>query len=567
MKQTLLAVLAASTFLSTGSLSAVSAAEIAALSKIDAVTVYPRGAEVTRVTTVSVAAGDHTLVLDNLPGEIDPQSIRVEGSAGGSVEIGSVDSRLVHVTGEAETASQRQAIEDRIENLRDEQAALERQNQNINYQRELIQDLARRPFVTGQSSDKDLRVDSAELGNLFDMVAARLQALDSRALDIGIKSRGVSEQIQDLQTELGALAPKQRTKAVVTVHLSSEAETSGTFSIKYRIHNAGWRPFYDARLNMVDAAAKPALSLVRRAEIVQNTTEDWSDVALTLSTARPVGATAAPELLSQALILADRRNAGLVGQMNMMVGKADEASESFADLKKERRLAAPSLESDAITLREAEISVAGFQALYAISGRVSVDNSGTAKKVRIAANDIDASLSAHAVPALDPNAYLTASFTFDGETPLLPGRVLLYRDNVFMGQGAMPLLSPGEKHAMGFGVDDNIKIKRTEVLSETSESGLISTDLVQENSWLIEVQNLHVQTMPVRIYDRMPYSTHEDIKISLLRGTTQPSDRNVDNKRGVLAWDYEMAKGEEQTIRFGYRVSSPKDMPIQIGMR
>lgn len=564
MKQTLFAVLAASTFLSTASL--VSAAEIEALSKIDAVTVYPQGAEVTRVTTVNVTAGDHTLVLDDLPGEIDPQSIRVEGSAGAGVEIGSVDSKLVHVTGDAETAPQRRRIEGRIEGLRDDHAALERQNGNIKYQRELIQDLARRPFVTGQSSEKDLRVDSAELGNLFDMVAGRLQALDNQALDIRIKSRGINEQIRDLETELAALAPKQRSKAVVTVHLSSEAETSGTFSVKYRIHNAGWRPFYDARLNMVDATAKPELSLVRRAEIVQNTTEDWNDVALTLSTARPVGATAAPELLSQALILANRRIGGV---MDMMSSSADQAQEGFADLKakSERRYAAPTLESDVVRLREAEISVAGFQALYAISGRVSVDNSGSAKKVRIAANDIDASLSAHAVPALDPNAYLTASFTFDGETPLLPGRVLLYRDNVFMGQGALPLLTPGEDHALGFGVDDNIKIKRTEVRSETSESGIISTDLVQENSWLIEVQNLHVQTMPVRIFDRMPHSTHEDIKVSLLRGTTQPSDRNVDNKPGVLAWDYEMAAGEEQTIRFGYRVSSPKDKPIQIGMR
>lgn len=566
MKQTLLAVLAASTFLSTASF--VSAAEIEALSKIDAVTVYPRGAEVTRVTTVDISAGDHTLVLDNLPGEIDTQSIRVEGSAGAPIEIGSVDSRVVHVTGEAETAPQRARIEDQIEILQDERAALSRQNENIKYQRELIQDLARRPFVTGQSSDKDLRVDSAELGNLFDMVAGRLQALDGQALDIRIKLRKVDEDIRDLQTELGALAPKQQTKAIVTVHLSSEAETSGTFSIRYRVHNAGWRPFYDARLTMADAAAKPALSLVRRAEIVQNTTENWNDVALTLSTARPVGATAAPELLSQALILTRPGNGGILG----MYSAGDEAAEpkrrDLADrAMKAERLAAPALEADAVRLREAEVTLAGFQALYGISGRVSVDNSGSAKKVRIAANDIDASLGAHAVPALDPNAYLTASFTFDGETPLLPGRVLLYRDNVFMGQGALPMLTPGQDHALGFGVDDNIKIKRTEVRSETSESGIISTDLVRENTWLIEVQNLHVRTMPVKIYDRMPYSTHEDIKVSLLRGTTQPSDRNVDNKRGVLAWDYELAKGEEQTIRFGYRVSSPKDMPIQVGMR
>ncbi|HMB47775.1 MAG TPA: mucoidy inhibitor MuiA family protein [Afifellaceae bacterium] len=558
MKHTLFAMLAASTFLSP-----VQATEFRAPSKIDAVTVYPQGAEVTRVATVQIAAGDHTLLLDDLPGEVDPQSIRVEGETGEAVEIGSVDSRQVHVTGDAETASQRREIADRIEILRDEFTGLDQMTRNIDYQRTLIQDLARKPFITQNSSDNDLRVDSAELGNLFDLVASRLQALDKRALDAGIRKRQINKQIGDLENQLSELAPQRRVKSVVTVNLSSEAATSGTFRIKYRIHNAGWRPFYDARLSMPETGAEPALSLVRRAEIVQNTTESWDNVDLTLSTARPVGATAAPDLSAYALGFGRYPTdpAPIVGLQNMFSSDTGVAAEARAelDMLKDARL-------KKATQQQAQVEIAGFQALYAIPGRVTVDNQGTAKKVQISADDIDARLSAHAVPLLDPNAYLTASFTVDGETPLLPGRVLLFRDNVYMGQGALPLLTPGEDHALGFGVDDRIKVKRTEVHRETSESGIISMDLVEERSWVIEVQNLHVRTMPVRILDRMPYATHEDINVNLLAGTTKPSERNVERKQGVLAWDYEMAEGDEQTIKFGYRVSSPKDKPLQLGM-
>ena len=46
-----------------------------------------------------------------------------------------------------------------------------------------------------------------------------------------------------------------------------------------------------------------------------------------------------------------------------------------------------------------------------------------------------------------------------------------------------------------------------------------------------------------------------------------PSKRDVDHKRGVLAWEYELAEGEEKTIKFGYRVSSPKDKRILMGMK
>jgi uncharacterized protein (TIGR02231 family) len=559
MKHTLFALLAASTFLSP-----VSAAEINASSKIDVVIVYPQGAEITRVATVEIAAGDHTLILDDLPGEVDPQSIRVEGETGGTVEIGSVDSKLVHVTGDAETASRRSEINDQIEILRDEHAALDQLTQNFDYQRQLIQDLARKPFITQNSSENDLRVDSTELGNLFDLVAGRLQALDKSALDADIRKRQINKDIGDLEKRLSELAPQRRVKAVVSVNLSSEARTSGTFRVKYRIRNAGWRPFYDARLSMPETGAEPALSLVRRAEIVQNTTESWNDVALTLSTARPVGATAAPDLSAYGLGFEQyaTKPASVLGLQNMYSGDGATVAESRAeaDLLKDGRV-------KTVRQQEAQVEIAGFQALYAIAGRVTVDNEGTAKKVQISAEDIDARLSAHAVPLLDPNAYLTASFTVDGETPLLPGRVLLFRDNVYMGQGALPLLSPGEDHALGFGVDDRIKVKRTQVHRETSESGIISTDLVEESSWVIEVQNLHVRTMPVKILDRMPFTTHEDIHVELLAGTTKPSERNVDRKQGVLAWDYELAGGEDQIIKFGYRVSSPKDKPLRLGMR
>jgi uncharacterized protein (TIGR02231 family) len=561
MKHALLAALAATTFLTP-----VQAAEIDAQSRIDAVTVYPQGAEITRIAEVSIAAGEHTLVLDDLPGEIDPQSIRVEGEAGDAVEIGSVDSRVVHVTSEVETAGRRRQIEDTIETLRDETASLDQILQNVEYQRELIQDLARKPFTVGNPAEKELRVDSAELGNLFDLVAGRLQALDRTALDARIRKRAIEKEIGDLQKQLGELAPRQVVKAVVTVNLNSAADTAGTFRVKYRVHNAGWRPFYDARLDMPEDGTEPTLALVRRAEIVQNTTESWDGVGLTLSTARPVGATQVPELSSFGLGFerfegeADRRYRG-----KAMFDKVAPASEPTGVGGLMNMYSSDGAEE--AREQKAEITLAGFQALYAIPGRVTVDNQGTAKKVRISAENIEARLSAMAAPLLDPNAYLTAEFTVDGDMPLLPGRVLLFRDSVFMGQGALPLLSPGEDHALGFGVDDRVRIKRTEVRRETSESGIISTDLVEERSWAIEVENLHVRSMPVRILDRMPFSTHEDISVELLAGTTRPSETNVERKQGVLAWDYELAEGEEKVIRFGYRVSSPKDRPIRLGMR
>ena len=57
-----------------------------------------------------------------------------------------------------------------------------------------------------------------------------------------------------------------------------------------------WAPLYDARLDTGTRERKPALELVRRAEIVQQTGEDWNDVALSVSTVRTAKGGNGPEL-------------------------------------------------------------------------------------------------------------------------------------------------------------------------------------------------------------------------------------------------------------------------------
>ena len=66
----------------------------------------------------------------------------------------------------------------------------------------------------------------------------------------------------------------------------------------YTVRNARWTPLYDARLDTGAKDRKPALELVRRAEITQTTGEDWSNVALSVSTVRTARGGSAPELNS-----------------------------------------------------------------------------------------------------------------------------------------------------------------------------------------------------------------------------------------------------------------------------
>ncbi len=533
------------------------AAYITAQSRIDAVTVFPSGAEVVRLAEARIEAGEHTLIFSGLPGNLQMETIRVEGTSTGKIEIGSVDSRLIAVPSVA-TDTQRKKIEGEIEVLQDERAVLDQTISDAEYQKSLMQQLATVAFAPPPKENEAKRFGAEDLGGLLDLVGNKLQTLSKLILDSRVRQRAIDRQIGDLSNELLRLAPQDEQRVAVTVHLAAPVATAGTFKLKYRIAEAGWRPIYDARLVSPEKNAKARIELVRRADVMQSTTESWNNVALTLSTARPLGATTAPDMHPQQIAAHDEGRIENYAQRSLNLNAAKPAAVAEESLASQLRMDGDVAQS------QAEVEIAGFQALYSIAGRVSVDNTGTAKKVRIDTNQLEAELTARAVPKLDPNAYLMASFKLDGETPLLPGTVMLYRDGVFMGQGGLPLLAPGEEAKLGFGADDLIKVKRVEVKRMTGEEGLISTSNVEMRAYDITVKNLHDFSVPVTILDQMPYSTWEEVMVVNLPGMTEPSIRDFEKKRGVLAWNLEVKPKEEETIKHGFKITMPKD--VKVGM-
>jgi uncharacterized protein (TIGR02231 family) len=538
------------------------AADLKSLSHVDAVTVYPNGAEITRVTQARLPAGETTLILEDLPGELDAQSIRVEGAGGAGIEISSVDSKLIYLSSDAQDA-ERKRLEKEIETLGDERQSLDQTLADADYQKRLLLSLADKQLVP-TSEEKPKSVDAEQLGSLLDLVSLKLNAISKSIHEAQIRQRDIDKQVSDLQNRLAGVAPAQVAKMQVAVHLTAPAETSGTFKVKYRVGNAGWAPFYDARLTTPEKNQKSRIELVRRAEVMQSSGESWDNVALTLSTARPLGATAAPDLYEQEIQiyapLASRMKSesdalGLSGGDAPAAAPAPKEFEELGKLDDKRK---------DVVQKQAVIEMAGFQALYGIQGRVSVDNSGTSKKVRIATDGYDATLNAFVVPKLDASAYLTAAFTIKGEAPMLPGTVNLYRDGVFMGQGALPLLSPDEEAKLGFGADDLMKVKRAEVRRNKGEEGIISTSNVEERAWDIVVKNLHDASIPVTVIDQMPFSTNENVTIEPLAQMTPPTEKNYDKRRGVMAWSFDLESKEEKTLKFGYKITWPQNM--QVGM-
>jgi uncharacterized protein (TIGR02231 family) len=540
-------------------------AEIKGSSRIDAVTVYPLGAEVTRIGRVTMERGEHVILFTDLPAQALPGSLRVEGKASGTLEIGSVDTRRVFVprSDSGVAATERRQTEDAIEKLKDERAVLQTAVEAAQAQKVLINNLANLP---AQPSAPNSAATQPDWSQLFTLIGQRSAEAQKTILDAQIRIRETDRQIADLTRKLTTVAPAQEERTEVKVFVNAGGALDADLTIRYQVRAASWTPFYDARLSTGTRDQAPKLQLVRRASIQQRTGESWDDVQLALSTARPGAGSAAPILNPMTVDYAPDAPAQARPREPMGYGgglmdrdaageRADGQTNHFA------RAAAEKNRREETTLDIAEeirtgVEAQAFQAVYAIAGRVAVPATGEMKRVQIDDMALDPTLTARTVPKAEQKAYLYAKLTMARGTPVLPGTVSLFRDATFVGTGQLPLLAPGEEHELGFGVDDMIRVRHAIVEDKRGETGLISTSKTDVRNYRITVKNLHERPIQLRVLDQIPVAQNDAIKIEL-QGRTAPTRRDVEDKRGVMAWDMALTPDEEKAVEFGYRVTWP----------
>ncbi len=527
------------------------AADVAASSAVDAVTVYPDGASVTRVISLDLPAGEHSAVLKDFPLTLDPSSLRVEGEAGAKLTIGAIDAKPPRAAPPVNLPE----LDKRIEALKDER---------LNLQGAIDAATARRKFAERFADaspagigDKGEARPIAEWRAAFAAVGEEVASADTAIRDAERKQRELDREIARLEADR---AQKPPSKMEVKIELAAAAATKATLRVTYAVRHARWAPLYDARLDTGAKDRKPALELVRRAEITQNTGEDWSNVALAVSTVRTARGGSAPDLKSlvvqypqpprpvAAASAMDYAAAPAAAPQRLLRSSAGKAEEPVMEKAAEQQAAS---------------DVSSFQVVFRIPGRVSLSAGEGAKSLRVSSTNIAPDLTVRAVPVLDPTAFLEASFKQAEDAPLLPGRVAIYRDGVFVGRGVMAAAAKDETVRLGFGADDKVKIERAVLKRNEGSAGLIvTTSKTDERAFKTTVRNGHDFPIRIAIEDQLPVSENDEIQVEMLPSTTAPSATNIRDRRGVLEWAFEAKAGEVRDINFAWRIRWPKDKGV-----
>lgn len=530
------------------------AADVDATSAIDTVTVYPDGATVTRIIALDLASGDSTLVAKDFPLSLDPSSLRVEGEASAKLTIGTIDARPPRAAPPVNLSE----LDKRIETLKDERSDLQGAIDAAVARRKFAQRFAETsPAGLGEKGEAR---PITEWRTAFSTVGEEIATADTAIRDATRKQREIDRQIAQLEAERSAKPPN---KLEVRIDVASAAATKATLRVTYAVRNARWLPLYDARLDTGAKDRKPQLELVRRAEVTQSTGEDWSNVTLGVSTVRIGRGGSAPELNSLVAQYPQVPKSLASGAVSDLARPAPVARQMQPQLSaKIAEAAEPRERADE---QQAVAEIGDFQATFRIPGRVSLGAAEGAKALRIASMSVPADLMVRAAPVMDPTAFLEASFKQTDDTTLLPGKVAIYRDGVFVGRGKLSASAKDDIVRLGFGADDKVRIERAVLKRNEGSAGLlVTTSKTDERSFKTTIRNGHDFPIKVAIEDQLPVSESEDIVVEMLPATTPPTASNIRDRRGVLEWSFDAKPGETRDINFAWRIRWPKDKSMVI---
>jgi hypothetical protein len=247
------------------------------------VTVFANGAQVERSYTANLMAGEQVITFTDLSPYVDVKSMQVK--ARGRLTILGVNYRTAHPDSLMRVQQLRDAKR-QVKQTAEQEQQLKAQQEVITAQLELIK-------TNCSTGNRTVATPLANIKELNNYYSQELLALKKKAISIEEELKALEERREQQEKTVDSIA-KLKLNTVTEVDLKLQVLQAGKveFDLTYYVKNAGWYPTYDVRS---EGLTQPLL-LSYKANVFQNTKEEWKNVPVTLSSANPSRSNIAPEL-------------------------------------------------------------------------------------------------------------------------------------------------------------------------------------------------------------------------------------------------------------------------------
>lgn len=585
-------------------------------SKLNEVTVFPQGAELTHTASAALLKGENELWIEGLSPIIDNNSVKIKVSNG--VIVSAYEFSVDYLTELKNTPNPAiSKLQDSIEYFK-KKITLAETDAKVNT--ELINILKKSTDKNVAGSEKGVSIE--ELIKTMDYYKNKQTELENIQRQNDKNRKEWNSAVQRLQNQLSQESTKNdKASGVLKINLSSPLTTSVSLTISYYTAAASWTPYHDINVLSIDHP----ITIVGKAKVRQTTGLDWVKVKLTLSTATPSNGKVAPlfdawflnfyqpqpkptaavaqnsysydkgevQELEETVVTAYDQKTDRIsirgtasgtnnpapiyivdGQevdedylasldptkiKNLQVLK-DAASTSAFGSRGANGVIVISLKNsmdDYITQKENDLNM-----VYSIDQSYTIPGNGKEQSIDLQTKETPAEYKYYCAPKLDPETFLLAEISNWEQLNLLSGKANITYDGTYIGETYINARSTQEKLTLTLGADKRVSVKR-EKLQDFSSTKFLGNDTKQVFTYRLTAKNNQNKTVKMVLKDQYPISTQKNIEVELLTKDTTPWTVKKDDL-GVITWEEELKAGETKLYQLSYSVKYPKGSNLNL---
>jgi hypothetical protein len=568
--------------------------DVPANSALTRVVVYTDGAEVERRVELPTSSGAFSIVIDGLPVDLIPGSLRIEpASNADSPRVTGLGIEIAQRESGSTTESTHLSADTDKKLLTIVDAQTENQLQRDSLKRQLAH-LSSVGDLSGKATDADARrgtLDPAVLESTtrfifsqHDRIASALVALEQtrRLLDAqlnkleraierqhGVAKRGLRIRIRGHSADANwadtswadtnsadtnganANGANTNTATITGTGVSDDAasripggasrKTSRTaLYVRYRVPGPKWHPQYQLQVGASNKQGK----LVVGAQIRQTTGEPWNDVHLALYS------TSMSESISRLRLKPLRVN----------LERSDRSQKSAQSRKGKRPDAAVQDQLRDInepfdpTAPPFVQSVDQRMTVLKSSGPVSVSSSEQLQNLALLTLTTPVETTLLATPLVSDAVHTEVQFTNTSEQFLPAGELAVVRANYAPARSHLEVLAPGANAIAPVGAEPRLRVTRTLLGRAVKDNGAMREITLR---YRLALHNYSRESLPVTVLTRHPVGiVAEEVRLSLpkaLDANHSPDSVQHDLRLGQTKWSLAVPPGAmDQAKQFDY---------------
>ncbi len=494
------------------------------------VTAYEDRSEVVRRGRVSLGAGRNRVVLQGLSALVDATRTKAQGQ-GIDVFLENVQlAPFVRATRPADDEAREQQRRDRDRQAFEVKVLQQQLEDKTNARAHALTTLQQALTRLGECLFVEA-LDEAAMGKLVESLQADLRRRDDQLAALRDRIR---EQLTALEALEAQSRPTEKPRGTFTdleFTLWSDTAQEGELLVTYVIPCAVWRPRHTAQL------VGTTLTWTAQATVWQRTGEDWHDVELVLSTARPSQGAALPQLHED--------------RLRYRVKTREERK----TVRVQHRFAAA--QKDAAPDVAPGVYDGGEPRDFTVPERVTIKSHGRPVPVTIDEQSAACVPRRLARPTLSSLVFVFADTQNPFAFPLLAGPVTLSLDGNYMGVGDIPYVGAHESFSLPFGSDDRFHIAlHRERIHEKRTLGKDRDHFVQRAEVVYDGE----EPLLVDVQLMVPVSEIDALRIKTSEAHSSGAWTADDN--GHVTVQCDLGPGDRRTVEVGFYFDAGSDVQI-----